>query len=267
MKKIIYLLFACLLLFVSSSMLFSCTEESYESETKTIIKETTTTTSSDTVTITADFTYWFSSEMLWASSKETFLTTNGETIGVDSVILNTEKSTEGLYIKRVKYSFDGKELSTISVAPYNFSYTIKNENVGDHKFSYEVTYSGKDGEDRTANGEYNILIMAESLNVDDALYLGDNTERVTEKTDVVLSKNDVLTGHLELLGSNVSAKITKVEYYYDGKLISASSIEPYSFSYSLPSDSEGKHKFTRLIYINCDYGELTLWRLNEITIK
>jgi len=254
MKRLSYLLRACLLLFVSSSIFFSCTKEENETVTKTI---------------KASFEIWMPSLMRMSSlsSKTVYLTANGETIGIDSVTLNKEGSSDGVYIKSVKYSFDEKKLSTINVAPYTFSYSIKNENVGEHKLSYVITYVAKDGNERTSNGEYDIVVMPESLKVDDALYIGNNTERVTDETDIALNRNETLSGHLELKDSNVNAKITKVEYYFDGKLISASGIEPYSFSCDLSSESVGKHKFTRMIYISCDYGETRVWRINEITIK
>lgn len=220
----------------------------------------------ETVTMSS-FRCNFSSKMLWSSSKEVFLTANGETIGVDSLILEEKNSTEGLYIKQVKYFFDSKELCTVSIAPYNFSCSINNEKVGEHKFSFEITYCEKNGTEHTSNTEYNVTVMPESLNIDDALFIGDNTERVTDKTDIMLSNDDNLTGHLELLGSNVNAKIKKVEYYFDGKLISASSIEPYSFNYDLSKVSAGKYKFTRVVYIDSDYGELTVGRVIDVTIK
>lgn len=260
MKKILLSILSCLLVFLGCATVLSCTEEEVTVKTKT---ETSTSTTVTTMNVSLNSYF---SGVLYSTTRQAYLIANGETFYVDSLILDKEKSSEGLSIKNVKYYFDDKEISTVSAAPYRFSYPFKDETVGDHKLKYEVT-TVLDGKESVTTCENSILVLSEPFTVDDALYLGDFEERVDNKTDLVFSKNETLTGHTELLGSSVNAKVVKVEYYWDSNLIAASSIAPYNFSYDLANETEGTHVLMRTTTVDCDYGTFEISTLVDITIE
>lgn len=189
---------------------------------------------------------------------------NGDTLAVDSFLINEETSSKGLHIDLVEYYFDDEKIASTTTYPYGCSYPIQNKSIGDHTLKILVKTSGDGYKSMDYTFNFTIHVLEEPL----ALGINCLFDNKFEGDTLTINNGEILSGHLELNKSNtIDATITKIEYYWDDQLFGATSIEPYNFSFPINNETIGKHIFKYVATTNTIYGNFTTTSKIPIFVK
>lgn len=220
----------------------------------------------------------------------------GEVLTVSEFVIDEENSSPGVTLNSVTYYFDDVLVAMPEDSPYVLNYTITSESVGEHtlKIVADCSYEGLD--ELTYTYKLPIYVLEEpfalSINavLDNqivkyiyngvVLYNGVLYNSVALGNGVVLSNSGTiimngtivgyiyhlynglsLSGHVELNeDNNIEGTILDVSYYWDDVLFATSAIDPFSFSYLLEDEAEGKHILSAVARIETEYSTFTVTR-------
>lgn len=174
----------------------------------------------------------------------------------------------GLFIRGIKYYVDDNYIAETNTGLTSFRDSIPNLSSGLHYLKCEITIGGESCEDALINRNASFSVTD---NNGGTVVPGDNT---TPLTDLFMDYNYVTSGdYLQInpfLFSEASSKprITKVDYRWDGQLISSVNTEPFSLNYLITEAPETKHDIHVVVYYrNSDGTESTRqWYYSGYTI-
>lgn len=188
---------------------------------------------------------------------------NGDTLTVDKLVIDEEKSSEGIHIDLINYYFDGEKIASPTSSPYGMKYLIKDKTIGEHELKVYIEVSG----DGYAKMKYTLTFTIHVLEEPFNLSFHCNFDKNFGDKTPTYSKNETITGNVSLnTQTTIDAEITKVEYYWDNKLFSATSLPPYRFSYSPANESVGEHELKFVVYTTSDVGDFSSTRKCTVII-
>lgn len=269
MKKFIYLLAVSLCL----AVLTSCEKEEYEKEYVRVDQKdnadsnennTNGSEDSDGTNGTGDSEGKTFPKVYFKYGGWPFVS-NGETLTYE-LSIDTEKSSEGVYIESIEYHFDEKNLGTVRTAPFGINYAIENETVGIHKLKFIVSVKG--GEkytDVTYTFTIDIHVLERPFVLDFDVNYDEGVESMIEDG---IKNGDTISGTVSLSDeTSFECDLVKVEYYWDEDLFNATTISPFRFSYKVENQKTGEHKLTFVFYTKSDLGDFTSTQTYTITVK
>ncbi len=151
-----------------------------------------------------------------------------------------ERSSAGCEIDEVKYYWDGKLVSTESIAPFTLHYQVNDEIESKHTIGITVYYHDAINSSLT----YNWTLSGYKVHSNDDSFVSWNLN--STRNDYVNGESLLLSAKL-FKGDNVKYGFD-VEFYLDEELIGKSSSFPYTLEYKLSGLSVGTHKVTGRYY-------------------
>ena len=167
---------------------------------------------------------------------------NGETLTLE-VAIDLAKSSQGIYVKQMEFYFDGEKISTSTSAPFQINYLIQNKSIGKHELKIIAKIAGDGYTETTSTITLSVTVMETPFALNFNINYDDEQQQKGE-----IHNGDILSGNVEINETtSFDATITKIEYYWDEKLIGATSFEPFKFYYQLENESLGIHEFKVVI--------------------
>lgn len=235
MKKLFYLLAACLCMVV----LTSCEKEE-----------------EDKVTLGIPEFAFNVNGWLWLA--------NGETLKY-SIKLDDEKSSKGFYIESIDYYWDDKSIGIVKNSPFEVNYSIRNERVGVHKLKALIKMKGEGYMDveYTMNADIHVLEKPFVLGYD--VEFDEGVESLLKDG---VKNGDTLSGTVSLSDeTSFECRLEQFDCYWDDKLVSATAVNPYRFSYKVEKQKKGKHELKLVCHTVSDIGAFTNTYTWTISVK
>lgn len=193
-----------------------------------------------------------------------FYVANGETLELKSFSIDEARSSDGVHINLVNYYFDGEKVASSASSPFGLGYLVRDKSVGEHELKIYVEVSGDGYADMKYTLNLVVYVLEKPFALDFDCYF--DNEFVADKPTV--SNGETFSGYIALAEDNtIEATITKVEYYWDGKLFGASSLTPFSFSYAVSNETAGKHSFKYVVTTDTDYGVFTTTMTRTVIVE
>jgi len=160
----------------------------------------------------------------------------------------------GLIVKRVDYYIDDVLFETITTSPYELVTSTTNISYGNHTVTAKITVCGEycddvaleKSDDFTVSSSGTVSSPSASIYVDYNYVCKGETLHVAP---------EILEEH-----SPEGSKITKVEYYWDDKLVESKTASPFTWDYVVNDDAGTSHSIRA--YIRYSYGSNSTGSLN-----
>lgn len=167
----------------------------------------------------------------------------------------------GLTVKDVKYYIDGELAETVNASPYDLVYNISGMKAGTHEFLVKITIQGEECEDVVLekSGTFTASSSGSTTSSSVAIYFDYNY--------VCKGETFQLTPYILEERSPENSKITKVEYYWDDKLVATKTQSPFTWEYPVTDEAGTSHSVKAVIQYS--YGNSTgsySWYFGTYTI-
>lgn len=151
----------------------------------------------------------------------------------------------GLVIKRVEYYIDNALVKTIDASPFELTYPTTEIGTGNHTIMAKITIGGEECEDAV-------------LEKSDIFTIAPSGETSETTADFYFDYNHVEKGGILHITPQIleerspeGSKITKVEYYWDDKLVDTQTESPFTWDYQVNDDAGTEHQ----IRVNIQYKD------------
>lgn len=186
---------------------------------------------------------------------------NGESLNIKKFDIDREQSSDGIYIDQVTYYFDGKQIATSNSYPFSLDYLIQNQSIGKHTLEIVSLVKGEGYTDTKFTVTLSVYVLEEPFVLDFQIKWNNTISNGT------IQNGDILSGTVELKETTLDVTITKVEFYWDDQLFSATSKAPYQFNFPIENEKIGTHLFKYVIYTDTNVGSLETTHTMELTIE
>lgn len=189
---------------------------------------------------------------------------NGETLKF-GLELDVTKSSKGVYIESIDYYWDGKSIGVVSNSPFEVNYAIRNEKIGVHKLKAIVKIKGEGYMDIESTTTADIHVLEKPFVLKYDVEFDEGVDSLLKEG---VKDGDTISGTVSLSDeTSFECRLEQFDCYWDDKLVSATAINPYRFSYKVEKQAKGKHELKLVCHTISDIGKFTNTYRWTITVK
>jgi len=214
---------------LAMTLLCSCEEETEEWEEFKL--------TGNIESLIPDYSYSIEHSIAASSDGTNYLVAKTDFLGV----LDTNLEYWGLRVKNIRYYVDDTLLETVSSSPYGMACPVADIGLGDHTLKAKITVCGEECDDA-------VLEKSDDFNVPSTNSTKQTYARIyVDYNYVCKGENFQLTPYILEERSPEGSKITKVEYYWDNKLIETKTASPFTWSYPVTDEAGTSHSVKAVI--------------------